>query len=181
MAKAKPIKDTVHVGKTNLIKLAATVRKKVVIHVTKRHKDVKGKQFKPYSSQEPFFFFNKKAGKVVRAQGYKQAKAEGKFRKQSSTSQVPDLQLSGDMMRGMIIQSDRATDDLIPIGWVNPKSTQKLIWNESKRGKKRTVAKNTGDFPFSKDIGDWFFKSVDKILDKKVKKTSSKVVFKINM
>ncbi len=176
MPKSKPIAQTVHIGKVNLIRLASKVIDKVFKNTVFRSKDVRDKKFEKYSDQEPFFFFNKKIGKVVRAQGYKQTKAES----QSSGTKV-DLFASGKMMRSMLIRSGQATDDTIPVGWINPKSAQKLTWNASDRGKNREVANDKGTFPFAPSVEKMFFRDVDKILDKKVKKTSSKVVFKIKM
>ncbi len=179
MPKAKPIAQTVHIGRVNLIRLASKVIDKVFENTVFRGKDVKDKPFKPYSDQEPFFFFNKKIGKVVRAQGYKQTKLEGGG-SQGAGSNV-DLFKSGKMMRSLLIKGGEATDDTIPVGWVNPKSAQKLTWNASDRGKNREVANDKGSFPFAPSVERIFFKDINKILDKKVKKTSSRVVFKINM
>lgn len=159
MAKSKPIAPTVHIGRVNLIRLASKVVDKVFEHVVHRGLDVKGKPFEKYS------------------EGYKKETQGGKGR--------PDLHKTGRMMGSLQKKSTGLAglnpDDSILVGWANPKSGQKLVWNESARGKKRTVTKETGTFPFNEKIGDWFFKEVDKILDRKVKKTSSKVVFKINM
>ncbi len=177
--KSKPIAQTVHIGRVNLIRFANKVIDKVFLNTVFRSKDVKDKPFKPYSDQEPFFFFNKKIGKVVRAQGYKQTKAEGGGSQGSGTK--VDLFASGKMMRSLLIRSGQANDDNIPVGWVNPKSAQKLVWNASDRGKNREVANSKGTFPFAPSVEKMFFNDVNKVLDKKVKKTSERIVFKINM
>ena len=155
MAKSKPIAQTVHIGRVNLIRLANRVIDRVFENTVFRGKDVKDKQFKPYS-----------AGYKKEVQG-----GGGKV----------DLFKSGKTMRSLLIRSGQATDDTIPVGWINPKSAQKLVWNASERGKNRKVSKSTGTFPFAPSVERMFFRDINKILDKKVKKTSSKVVFKINM
>ncbi len=155
MAKSKPIAQTVHIGRVNLIRLASKVIDKVFENTVFRSKDVKDQQFKPYSK------------------GYKKDVQGGGGK--------VDLFKSGKMMRSLLIRSGQATDDTIPVGWVNPKSTQKLTWNASDRGKNREVANSKGTWPFAPSVEKMFFNDINKILDKKVKKTSSRVVFKINM
>ena len=153
MAKDKPIKDTVHIGKVNLIRLANKVIDKVYENTVYRSKDVKDKPFEEYSDS------------------YKKVS-------QSSGNKV-DLYKSGKMMNSLLIKRDSATDDTIPVGWVNPKSAQKLVWNASDRGKNREVANDKGSFPFAPSVEKIFWDGVNEILDKKVKATSSKQVFKI--
>lgn len=177
--KSKPIHDTVHIGRANLIRLASKVIDAVFELTVFRGKGADGKSFKPYSDQEPFFFYHKKAKKVVRAQGYKQTKLE-KGGSQGSGSK-PDLYASGKMMNSVLIKSSQATEDSIPVGVINPKSKQKLKWNASDRGKNREIMNDKGDFPFAKRIGDVFFRDINKILDSKVKKTSETIKVKINM
>ncbi len=155
MPKEKPIAQTVHIGRVNLIRFAKKVIDKVFANTVLRGKDVRDKQFKPYSK------------------GYKKGVQGGGGK--------VDLFKSGKMMHSLLIKVDEATDDTIPVGWVNPKSAQKLTWNASDRGKNREVANDKGNWPFAPSVEKMFFKDVNKILDKKVKKTSSKVVFKINM
>ncbi len=184
MAKSKPIAPTVHIGRVNLIRSANKVIDRVYKNTVFKHKDVKDKKFKPYSSHPPFFYFHKKAKKLVRAIGYKEAKSGGEIKGQSGgpgRSAKPNLYLSGETMDSLLIRSGEATDDTIPVGWVNPRAAQKLTWNASDRGKNREVANDKGNFPFAPSVEKMFFRDVDKILDKKVKKTSSKTVFKINM
>ncbi len=155
MAKAKPIAQTVHIGRVNLIRLANKVIDKVFENTVFRGKDVSDKQFKPYS-----------AGYKKEVQG-----GGGKV----------DLFKSGKMMHSLLIRRGEATDDTIPVGWINPKSAQKLTWNASDRGKNREVANDKGTFPFAPSVEKMFFNDINKILNEKVKKTSSKTVFKINM
>ena len=158
--KQKPIAKTVHIGKANLIRLANKVIDMVYQDTVYKHKGVDGKPFEKYSK------------------GYRSKKSSmGTGGKGGS----PDLVLSGKMMSSLIIKEGSATDDSIPAGWVNPKSSQKLEWNASDRGKKRRITKDTGDFPFARHIEEWFYKSIDRILSKKVKKTSSRTVVKIRM
>ena len=155
MAKSKPIAQTVHIGRVNLIRLASKVIDKVFENTVFRGKDVQDKQFKPYSS------------------GYKKEVQGGGGK--------VDLFKSGKMMRSLLIKRGEATDDTIPVGWVNPKSAQKLVWNASDRGKNREVAHDKGSFPVAPSVEKMFFNEVDKTLDKKVNKTSSKFLFKINI
>ncbi len=154
MAKSKPIAQTVHIGRVNLIRLANRVIDKVFENTVFRSKDVNDKPFN----------------------------SEGYYEKvsQSGKGRV-DLFLTGKMMHSLLIRRGEATDDTIPVGWINPKSAQKLVWNASERGKNREVANDKGTFPFAPSVERIFFRDINKILDKKVKKTSSKVVFKINM
>ena len=84
-------------------------------------------------------------------------------------------------MGSLLVRKSSATEDLIPVGWINPKSKQKLEWNASERGKKRSPTKETGDFPFSEKIGNIFYSDIDKILDRKVKKTSETISITINI
>ena len=155
MPKAKPIAQTVHIGRVNLIRLASKVIDKVFENTVFRSKDVRDKQFKPYS------------------EGYKKEVQGGGGK--------VDLHKSGKMMGSLLIRRGEATDDTIPVGVINPKSTQKLIWNALDRSKNREIMNDKGTFPFAPSVEKMFFNDVDKVLDKKVKKTSSKVVFKINM
>ncbi len=155
MAKSKPIAPTVHIGRVNLIRLANKVIDKVFENTVFRSKDVRDQQFKPYS------------------EGYKKEVQGGGGK--------VDLFKSGKMMHSLLIRKGEATEDTIPVGWVNPKSAQKLTWNASDRGKNREVANDKGSFPFAPSVEKMFFRDVDKVLEKKVKKTSSKVVFKIKM
>ena len=153
--KLKPIAPTVHIGIANLIRLASKVIDAVFLLTVFRGKDVDNKSFEPYSK------------------GYSKEVQSGGNR--------VDLYLSGKMMNSVLIRSSQATEDSIPVGVINPKSTQKLEWNASDRGKNREIMNDKGDFPFAKRIGDVFFRGVNKILDRKVKKTSETIKFKINM
>ena len=155
MPKSKPIHDTVHIGKANLIRLASNVIDRVFELTVFRGKGADDKLFEQYSESYK---------KEVQGGGNK-----------------PDLYLSGKMMNSLLVKNSSATEDSIPVGWINPKSKQKLEWNASERGKERSPVKEIGDFPFSEKIGNWFFNEVNKILDKKVNKTSQKTVVKINM
>ncbi len=153
MAKSKPIAQTVHIGRSNMEKLATKVIDKVFENTVFRSKDVKDKPFEKYS------------------EGYKKVS--------QSSSGSPDLHLSGKMMRSL--KWFNANEDSVLVGWKVDKSKKKLVWNESNRGKNRQISKNSGTFPFAPSVEKMFFEDVNKILNEKVKKTSSKTVFKINM
>ena len=157
--KLKPIAKTVHVGKVTIIRLASKVIDMVFQDTVFKHKDVRGKKFAPYSK------------------GYKKKKSSIS---QGGVGGQPDLFLSGRMMGSLLILKGQATEDNIPVGWVNPKSKQKLTWNESARGKKRAITKETG-WPFAKHIEVMFKKEIDKKLKKNVKSTSEKIIFDIKM
>ena len=151
MAKYKPIKDTVHIGKANLIRMAKNIITDVTNWTMVSSKDVYSKKFKSYSD------------------GYKKKKGSSKV----------NLTLSGQMLRSFKYLMTSEPKDNIKVGWTSSEAIQKLIWNESERGKNRQVAKDTGTFPFNELIENKFFNEINKILDKKVSKTSEKVVFRI--
>ena len=157
--KLKPIAKTVHIGKVTLIRLASKVIDMVFQDTVFKHKDVRGVKFEKYSK------------------GYRKRKSD------LGTGGVggkPDLTLSGRMMGSLLIKKGQANEDNIPVGWVSPKSKQKLAWNESERGKKRAITKETG-WPFAKHIEAMFRKGIDKKLNKNVKSTSERVIFDIKM
>ena len=155
MPKSKPIHDTVHIGKANLIRLATKVIDAAFELTVFRGRDVNNEDFEEYS------------------EGYSKEVQGGGNR--------VDLYLSGKMMRSLLVRKGSATEDLIPVGVINPKSKQKLKWNASDRGKNREIMNDKGDFPFAEKIGNAFFRDVDKILGRKVKKTSETIKVKIKM
>lgn len=158
--KLKPIAKTVHVGKVLIIKLATKVTDMVYEQTVFKHKGADNKKFKPYSA------------------GYKKKKAG------MSTGGIagqPDLVLSGKMMNSLLVVRGSATKDNVVVGWVNPESAQKLVWNASTRGKKRRITKKSGTFPFAKTAERPFKKGIDKKLNKNVKLTSERITFDIKM
>lgn len=158
--KLKPIAKTVHIGKATIIRLASKVIDMVFQDTVFKHKGVDGKKFAPYS------------------ESYKERKGNLGT---GGVGGLPDLTLSGRMMGSLLIRKGQATEDDIPVGWISPKSKQKLKWNESIRGKLRKIVKDIGTFPFAKHIETWFKKEIDKKLDKNVKSTSERVTFDIKM
>ena len=161
MARAKPISKTVYTGRQIIIKAAAKVVDMVYQLTVFKHKDVENKPFKPYSE-----YYQKKKSVSDSVGG---------------VAGAPDLSLSGKMMRSLLAYKNTATEESINVGWLNPKSVQKLIWNASDRGKNRQVSKSTGSFPFSKRIEEVFFKEIDTKLSKNVKSKKSRQVFKLGM
>ena len=152
MAKIKPIAKVANLGKPFWIRLAEKIVDKVYQNTVYKGKDVKGNAFAEYSDAYK---------KVVQGSGNK-----------------PDLYASGKMMDSLLSYPNSATDYNIEVGWINPKSSQKVVWNESERGKNRAIKKDTG-FPFSKDVERMYDKTIDLALNKKLKAVSSKTVIKI--
>lgn len=150
----KPIKNMVVVGKPKMIALSNRIIDKVFEQTVYRSKDVKNKPFKEYS--------------------------EGYAKESQSGGGKVDLFATGKMMRSLLVYGKTYRDDSLKVGWINPKSAQKVEWNASKRGKYRKVVNDKG-FPFSNAIKKFFFKGIEKILNSNVKKLTSKQVYDIKM
>ena len=113
-------------------------------------KDVKGKAFRPYTTD------------------YANRKSSGKFKRQSSTSRKPDLQLTGDMMRNL--QTRGATADGATIGWSGTLA-QRVQWNDDM---KRTVTSTAQ--PLSDKIEKFAINQLGRITDANIKKYASKPI-----
>ena len=113
-------------------------------------KDVKGKAFRPYTTD------------------YANRKSSGKFKRQSSTSRKPDLQLTGDMMRNL--QTRGATPDGVTIGWSGTLA-QRVQWNDDMG---RTVTSTSK--PLSDKIENFVIKQLGRITDANIKKYASKPI-----
>ena len=117
-------------------------------------KDVFGITFKSYSRD------------------YSANKASGKFKRQSSTSTKPDLQLTGDMMRNL--QTRGATPDGVTIGWSGTLA-QRVQYNDDMG---RTVTATSK--PLSDRITKFVENQLGRITDANIKKYASKPInFKI--
>ena len=113
-------------------------------------KDVSGKAFKSYTKD------------------YANRKASGKFKRQSSTSRKPDLQLTGDMMRNL--QTRGATADGVTIGWSGTLA-QRVQWNDDMG---RTVTSTSK--PLSDRIEKFAIDQLGRITDANIKKYASKPI-----
>ena len=113
-------------------------------------KDVKGNPFGPYTTD------------------YANRKASGKFKRQSSTSRKPDLQLTGDMMRNL--QTRGATADGVTIGWSGTLA-QRVQWNDDMG---RTVTSTAQ--PLSDKIEKFAINQLGRITDANIKKYASKPI-----
>ena len=149
MAKGKPIQKVANLGKPFWIRLSERVIDMVYQNTVFKGKNVKGAAFKAY------------------AESYKKEVQGGGNR--------PDLYKSGKMMLSHLSYPDSATDYNINTGWINPKSAQKVVWNEDMG---RAIKKDTG-FPYSRDVEKMQDSSIDKALDKKLKTVNSRVVINI--
>jgi len=117
-------------------------------------KDVFGRTFKSYSRD------------------YSANKSSGKFKRQSSTSTKPDLQLTGDMMRNL--QTRGATADGVTIGWSGTLA-QRVQYNDDMG---RTVTATSK--PLSDRIAKFVENQLGRITDANIKKYASKPInFKI--
>lgn len=118
------------------------VSDRIQVH-TKSGSDVKDKKFKKYSPK------------------YEDAKAAGKFRRQSSRSKKPDLTLTGDMLRNL--QTRSANKEGAIIGWSGT-NAQKVQWNAD-MGREITTTAN----PVTKKIKVWIEKKVGTRIDRNIK------------
>ena len=147
MAKAE---DILKYKKSFWKKLGDEISDKIRVQTTKSGKDVFNKTFKAYSPD------------------YKKNKASGKFKRQSSTSTKPDLQLTGDMMRNL--QTRGATPDGVTIGWSGTLA-QRVQWNDDM---KRTVTSTSK--PLSDKITKFVENQLGRITDANIKKYASKPI-----
>ena len=118
------------------------VSDRIQVH-TKSGSDVKDKKFKKYSPK------------------YEDAKAAGKFKRQSSRSKKPDLTLTGDMLRNL--QTRSANKEGAIIGWSGT-NAQKVQWNAD-MGREITTTAN----PVTKKIKVWIEKKVGTRIDRNIK------------
>ncbi len=123
-------------------KLGDEIADKIRVH-TISGKDIKDKRFKPYSK------------------GYVKAKSQGKYKRQSSKSTKPDLQLTGDMMRNLQVRG--ATPNGVTIGWSGT-NAEKVQWNDDMG---RTVT--TDSKPLSDKVWSFAGKEFNKEIDKNLK------------
>lgn len=123
-------------------KLGDEIADKIRVH-TIDGKDVNDKGFKSYSK------------------GYAKAKAQGKFKRQSSKSIKPDLQLTGDMMRNLQVRG--ATPTGVTIGWSGT-NAEKVQWNDDMG---RTIT--TDRKPLSDSVWRFAEKELNKQIDKNLK------------
>jgi hypothetical protein len=123
-------------------KLGDEISDKIRVHTTDG-KDIDSRSFKSYSK------------------GYAQAKSQGKFKRQSSTSSKPDLQLTGDMMRNLQVRG--VTPYGVTIGWSGT-NAEKVQWNADMG---RTVTSNSK--PLSDKVWKFAEKELSKQMDKNLK------------
>ena len=146
MAKAQ---DIIKYKKSFWKKLGDEISDKIRVD-TISGKDVKGKAFKQYTTD------------------YANSKASRKFKRQSSTSTKPDLQLTGDMMRNL--QTRGATEDGVTIGWSGTLA-QRVQWNDDMN---RTVTSTSQ--PLSDKIAKFVENQLGRITDANIKKYASKPI-----
>ena len=161
MAKrTKPIKEVANLGKPFWIRAATRVVDMVFNRTVSKGQDVDGTAFKDYDSR------------------YAKRKSSGKIKGQAGgagRSSIPNLYLTSKTMNSLLVYPDTATDYNIKVGWISGKSAQKVEWNEDMG---RAIKKDTG-FAFGSAIERWWFRNINRALDKKLKKVSDKTVFKI--
>ena len=143
-------------------KLGDEIADKIRVH-TIDGKDVNDKSFKKYKTHSPFWFSKKIKGKVVRiyAEDYPTRKSRGDFKRQSSKSVKPDLQLTGDMMRNLQVRG--ATPYGVTIGWSGT-NAEKVQWNADMG---RTVT--TDRKPLSDKVWRFAEKELNRQIDKNLK------------
>ena len=140
--------------KTFFLRVGPNTRDRYREHIFKKALDVFGRPFKEYTSE------------------YGQRKRANKFKRQSSTSRKPDLQLTGDMMRNL--QTRGATADGVTIGWSGTLA-QRVQWNDDMG---RTVTSTAQ--PLSDKIAKFAENQLGIITDANIKKYASKPInFKI--
>ena len=122
--------------------LGDEIAERIRVH-TKEGKDNKGRGFKGYSDS------------------YKKRKTAGRFKRQSSTSGKPDLELTGDMMRNLQVRG--ATPKGVTVGWSGT-NAEKVQWNEDMG---RTVT--TKQKPVTEKIERYIMSRLSKQLDKNLK------------
>ena len=139
---AKPLKSVPTFTTSFWKKIGDEVSDRIQVH-TKKGKDVGDKGFKKYSPK------------------YEDAKAAGKFKRQSSRSKKPDLTLTGDMLRNL--QTRSANKEGAIIGWSGT-NAQKVQWNAD-MGREITTTAN----PVTKKIKVWIEKKVGTRIDRNIK------------
>ena len=139
---AKPLKSVPTFTTAFWKMIGDEVSDRIQVH-TKSGSDVKDKKFKKYSPK------------------YEDAKAAGKFRRQSSRSKKPDLTLTGDMLRNL--QTRSANKEGAIIGWSGT-NAQKVQWNAD-MGREITTTAN----PVTKKIKVWIEKKVGTRIDRNIK------------
>ena len=151
---AKKLQDIPILTKQFWKKLGDETADRIRVHTTKGGKDVHNKSFEGYSTI------------------YKARKTSGKYKRQSSTSSKPDLQLTGDMMRNL--QTRGFSKDNVIIGWSGT-NAQKIEWNKDMG---RTVTSKQR--PVFKGIERFILKEVDLAIARNAKEATSKAIsFKI--
>ncbi len=114
---------------------------------TKKGKGISG-QFKQYSKQ------------------YRARKTAGKFQRQSSKSAMPDLQLSGDMLRDLQVRG--ANRESVTIGWTG--SFAERVEHNAEMGREITTKKE----PLSKGLQNYATKQVRRMFGKGLDKVYNK-------
>ena len=160
MSKDKPIRRVANLGKPFWIKAATKVVDIVFKRTVTKGQDVDGAKFDAYDSK------------------YATRKSSGKIKDQAGgagRSSKPNLYLSSDMMNSLLVVDGSVTDYNINVGWVNPKMGGRVEYNEDNN---RYIKKDSG-FPFGRAVERIWFRDIDRELDRKLKKVSSKKVIKI--
>lgn len=148
---AKKLKDIPTFTKQFWKKLGDETADRIRVHTTKGGKDVNNKPFEAYSTK------------------YRTRKASDKFKRQSSTSSKPDLQLTGNMMKNL--QTRGFSRDNVVIGWSGT-NAQKIQWNADNKERVVTSKKR----PVSKGIERFIFKEVDLAIARNAKEATSKPI-----
>jgi hypothetical protein len=148
---AKELKDIPTFTRQFWKGLGDEVADRIRVHTTKDGKDVEGRKFRAYSTQ------------------YKNRKASGKFRRQSSRSSKVDLQLTGDMMRNL--QTRGFSKDNVIIGWSGVNAS-KVEWNAQM--KNRVITSNVR--PVSKGIERFILSEVSRFIRKNAKEATKKPI-----
>ena len=97
---------------------------------------------------------------------YKSRKVAGKFKRQSSNSGTPDLQLSGDMLRDLQVRG--ANRESVKIGWTG--SFAERVQHNADMGREITTKKD----PISKDLQNYATKQVRRMFGKGIDKVYNK-------
>jgi len=148
---AKKLKDIPTFTKQFWKKLGDETADRIRVHTTKGGKDVNNKPFEAYSTK------------------YRTRKASDKFKRQSSTSSKPDLQLTGNMMKNL--QTRGFSRDNVVIGWSGT-NAQKIQWNADNKERVVTSKKR----PVSKGIERFIFKEVDLAIARNAKEATRKPI-----
>ena len=151
---AKPLKTVPSFTASFWKRIGDEVSDRIQVH-TKDGKDVRGANFKKYSSQ------------------YADAKSspERRFKRQTSFSRKPDLTLTGDMLRNL--QTRSANKEGVIIGWSGT-DAQKVQWNADMGREITTTAK-----PVTTKTENWIDKQVGIRIDRNIKATNETKTFVI--